>query len=52
LAVHVARMRQSTGAHRAFVGKQLGRSERGAGDKIKMDIQRMRWVGVGFLGLD
>jgi len=52
LAVYVARMAQKTGAYRAFVWKQLGRSGRGSGDKIKMNIQRMGWVGGGFLGLD
>ena len=52
LAVHVARMTQKRGAYRTFVGKQLGRSARGSGDKIKMDIQRMGRVGGRLLGPD
>jgi hypothetical protein len=45
-------MAQKRGAYRDFVRKRLGRSGRGSGDKIKMDLQRMGWVEGGLLGLD
>jgi len=52
---HVARMGDRKGAHRALVvrpdGKILFGRPRRRWEDIKMDLQELRWGGVGWIGL-
>jgi hypothetical protein len=55
-AGHVARMGEKRGAYRILVGspegrRQLGRPKRRWEDNIKMDLQEVGWVGMGWIDL-
>ena len=53
---HVACMGERTGVYRVLVGKlegkrPLGRPRRRWEDNIKMDLQEVRWAGMGWIEL-
>ena len=53
---HVARMRESIGVYRIFVGKperknSLGKPRRRWEDNIRMDLQEVGWEGMDWIHL-